>query len=84
LALLKEQVCPQCLARGGLLVGSVLEGWKPGESTMFARWRPVLMCEGCDLHVVGEYGPGGNIAAFENLGAKDGQADSEATQEATG
>jgi hypothetical protein len=43
----------------------------------------VLMCEGCDLHVVGEYGPGGNIAAFENLGAPDGQTDSEATQEAT-
>lgn len=82
--------CPQCHVVGELFIEGKLQAKQPGEfslaGTAFkltAVWRPVLRCERCDLHLLGQYTPNGNHAVFGPYGGGDGQADEQAADVTT-
>jgi hypothetical protein len=79
-ARLRDALCPQCVAVGGLAVISALtadetQAYFTEKGTrrfnFTCRWRPVLVCDGCDLYEVGRYGYDGNTALFGRFEAPD-------------
>ena len=57
--------CPQCLARGALVVADCYDtaGWlrvgEAGRQQLVLHARPILTCDNCDLHLMGNYTPNG-------------------------
>lgn len=71
MARLKDTPCPHCGVTGGVSVTSTLYAAPAGTYSLTGRtpkltahWRPVLVCAGCDLYVVGQYTPDGNACVF--------------------
>lgn len=89
-AKLLDQACPQCGLSDELRIVSKLTAKRTGPVTMredpyatdryqlVVTWRPVLVCEACDLYVLGMYTPDGNHALFDDShGGGDGPAESQ-------
>jgi hypothetical protein len=82
-AKLLDQPCPQCGLVDELRIVSKLMARRDGSPDRFkllVLWRPVLVCEACDLFVVGTYTPDGNHALFDSHGGGDGPVESEAKE----
>jgi hypothetical protein len=80
-ARLPDVACPQCCARGGLGVVSRMQA-KPVELParkqglhLIVAWRPVLVCDGCDLYEVGVYTHDGQEAVWDDTEGADGADD---------